>query len=77
MDVKFYFLNGILQEVYVDQLLGYIVKGHQHKVFRLNNTLYGLKQDPRALYSRIDSYLINNGFNKSSNERTLYVKTNQ
>ena len=36
-----------------------------------------LKQAPRVWYNRIDSYLINNGFNRSSNEPTLYVKTDQ
>ena len=37
--------------------------------------MYGLKQAPQAWYSRIDSYLINNGFSRSNNEPTLYVKT--
>ena len=78
MDVKFVFLNGILEEeIYVDQKLGYIVKGHEHKVFMLKKALCDLKHAPRAWYSRIDSYLINNGFNRSNNEPTLYVKIDQ
>ena len=78
MDVKYVFLNGILEEeVYVDQPPGYTVKGHEDKVYKLKKALYGLKQAPRAWYSRIDSDLINNGFNRSSNEPTLYVKTEQ
>src|SRR5713226_6516220 len=76
MDVKSAFLNGILkEEFYVDQPPGYTVKGHEDKVYKLKKALYGLKQAPQAWYSRIDSYLINNGFNRSSNEPTLYVKT--
>ena len=76
MDVKSVFLNGILEEVYVDQPPGYTVKGHEDKVFKLKKPcIYGLKQAPRAWYSRIDSYLIHNGFNRSINEPTLYVKT--
>ena len=39
--------------------------------------MYGIKQAPRAWYNRIDSYLINNGFSRSNNEPTLYVKTKQ
>ena len=39
--------------------------------------MYGLKQAPRAWYNRIDSYLIKNGFNRSNNEPTLYVKIDQ
>ena len=75
MDVKLTFLNGILEEeVYVDHPPGYITKVHEHKVFNLKRALYGLTQAPQAWYSRIDSYLINNGFNKRSNDPTLYVK---
>lgn len=62
MDVKFAFLNGILEEeVYVDQPPGFEVKGQEHKVYKLTKVLYGLKQAPRAWYSQIDSYLINSG----------------
>ena len=43
----------------------------------MKKALYGLKQAPWAWYSRIDSYLINNGFKRSNNEPTLYVKIGQ
>jgi hypothetical protein len=46
-------------------------------VYKLKKSLYRLKQAPRAWYSRIDSYLINNGFSRSSNVPTLYKKSNQ
>jgi hypothetical protein len=65
------------EEVYVDQPPSFEVKGQEDKVYKLKKSLYGLKQAPRAWYSRIDSYLINNGFNRSSNEPTLYTKSNQ
>ena len=58
MDVKSAFLNGMLmEEVYIEQPLGYEKKGQEHKVCRLKKALYGLKQAPRAWYSRIYSYL--------------------
>jgi hypothetical protein len=64
MDVKSSFLNSILEEeVYLNQPLGFEIKGQEHKVYKLKKSLYGLKQDPRAWYSRIDSYFCNNGFN--------------
>ena len=77
MDMKSAFLNGIIEEVYVDQPPGYTIKGHEHKVFKLKKALYGLKQAPRAWYSRIDSYPINNGFSRNNKDPTLYVKTYQ
>jgi hypothetical protein len=45
-------------------------------MYRLKKVLYGLKQAPRAWYSRIDSYFTQNGFQRSENEPTLYIKEN-
>jgi hypothetical protein len=46
-------------------------------VYKLNKALYSLKQSPRAWYSRIDHYLLKDGFSRSKNEPTLYIKVNQ
>ena len=74
-DVKSAFLNGELQEeVYVSQPEGFEVSGDEHKVYKLKKALYGLKQAPRAWYKRVDSYFLKNGFLRSENEPTLYVK---
>jgi hypothetical protein len=49
MDVKSAFLNGDLQEeVYVEQPVGFIVVGKEHKVVKLKKELYELHQAPRA-----------------------------
>ena len=78
MDVKSAFLNGYLEEeVYVQQPLGYVVKGHEDKVLKLKKALYGLKQAPRAWYSRIDRYFQDHGFIKCPHEYALYVKEDQ
>ena len=75
MDVKSTFLNGVLmEEVYVEQPLGYEKEGQEHKVCRLKKALYGLKQTPRAWYGRIDAYLLENGFEKCEGEPILYIK---
>jgi hypothetical protein len=45
MDVKLAFLNGGLQEeVYIEQLTGFIIAGKEHKVLKLRMVLYGLHQ---------------------------------
>lgn len=44
LDVKSAFLHGKFSElVYVEQLEGFIKKGEEKKVYKLNKALYGLK----------------------------------
>ncbi|RDX82188.1 hypothetical protein CR513_37053, partial [Mucuna pruriens] len=68
LDVKSAFLNGPLEEVYVDQPLGFVVKGKENKVYKLKKALYGLKQAPRAWNKRIDGYLSQIDFIKCTSE---------
>lgn len=76
LDVKSAFLHGVLsEEVYVQQPKGYEVVGQENKVYRLHKALYGLKQAPRAWFSRIEEYFVKDGFTKSQNEETLFLKT--
>ncbi|GAA0168672.1 transmembrane signal receptor [Lithospermum erythrorhizon] len=78
MDVKSAFLNWYLEEeVYIEQPPGYVEKGQEDKVYRLNKALYGLKQAPRAWNTRIDEYFHKNGFVKSPYEHSLYAKKNE
>ena len=45
MDVKTAFLNGSLGEnVYMDQLEGFSIKGKEHLACKLKKLIYGLKQ---------------------------------
>ena len=45
MDVKTAFLNGELdEEIYIDQPIGFVTKGQEHKVCKLKQSIYGLKQ---------------------------------
>lgn len=57
LDVKSAFLNGILEEdVYIEQPMRYVVKGHEDKVLKLKKALYGLKQASRAWNSHLQMY---------------------
>ena len=48
MDVKTAFLNGDLdEEVYMEQLEGFVLPGTEKKVWKLVRSLYGLKQAPK------------------------------
>jgi hypothetical protein len=75
LDVKSAFLNGRLEEeVYIEQPEGFLVKGKEDHVLKLNKALYGLKQAPRAWNMRIDEFLNKNGYSKCTVEHGIYVK---
>jgi hypothetical protein len=47
MDVKIVFLNGDLEDnVFMSQPKGFVVNGQEHKVCKLIESLYNLKQTP-------------------------------
>ena len=75
MDVKSTFLNGDLEEeVYIEQLEGFILGNDAKLVYRLRKALYGLKQAPRAWYYHLNKYLHQQAFTKGSIDRNLYTK---
>ena len=74
MDVKTTFLNGDLKEkVYLTQLEGFVKKGKEHLVCRLNKALYGIKQAPRSWYENIDSFFFQQGFMTNQSDPNLYT----
>ena len=53
LDIKNVFLHGDLQEeVFMEQLLGFVTKGEIGKVCCLWNSLYGLKQSFHAWFGK-------------------------
>lgn len=75
LDVKSAFLHGELAEdVYVEQPQGFESGDDAGKVYKLQKALYGLRQAPRAWYSRIEGYFAREGFRKCHCEHTLFVK---
>ena len=75
MDVKSTFLNGELEEeVYIEQLEGFLLLEIEDYVYRLNKALYGLKQAPKAWYARLDGYIHLQGFKKITIDSNLMYK---
>ena len=61
MDVKSVLLNGVIsEEVYVKQPPGFEDLKHPDYVFKLKKSLYGLKQVLKALYKRLNNFLMEN-----------------
>lgn len=46
----------------------------EHKVYKLHKALYGLRQAPRAWFSRIEAHFTQEGFRKCPSEQTLFIK---
>ena len=54
--------------------LGFEAHDRESHVCRLKKSLYGLKQEPRTWYCRIDGFLSILGFTKSKADSNLYYK---
>ena len=76
MDVKTAFLNGKLEEeIYMKQPEGFVNKGEEKLVCKLNKSIYGLKQASRQWYLRFDEVMQSHGFIENSEDECIYVKT--
>lgn len=73
IDVKITFISVIIEEeVYIEQPYGFEVNDRETYVCSFNKSLYGLKQVPKAWYSRSDSNMQNIGFTKREVDPNLY-----
>nr|GEU59459.1 retrovirus-related Pol polyprotein from transposon TNT 1-94 [Tanacetum cinerariifolium] len=78
MDVKSAFLyEKIEEEVYVCQPSGFEDPDFPGKVYKVENTLYGLHQALKAWYETLLTYLLDNGFQRGMIDKTLFIKRNK
>jgi histone deacetylase 1/2 len=74
LDVKNAFLHGVLEEeVYMKQPPGYEKSNAPHHVCRLDKSLYGLKQTPRAWFAKLSSKLQELRFLASKAGTSLFI----
>jgi histone deacetylase 1/2 len=74
LDVKNAFLHGVLEEeVYMRQPPGFESSATPNYICKLDNTLYGLKQGPRAWYPRLSTKLQQLGFVPSKGDTSLFL----
>ena len=74
MDVMSTFVNGILEEVYIEKLEGFIDPNKRDMVCRIQKDLYDFKQASRAWYERLHNHLVNIGFQRKNDNNNLYIK---
>ncbi|GKA75932.1 putative ribonuclease H-like domain-containing protein [Tanacetum coccineum] len=69
------FLYGkIEEELYVCQPLGFEDPEYPDRVYKVEKALYGLHQAPRAWYETLSTYLLENGFQRGTIDKTLFIK---
>jgi hypothetical protein len=69
MDVKMTFLNGNLTEdVYMTQPEGFVDPRHAGKIYKLQKSIYGLKQASQSWNLRFDEVVKGFGFIKNIEE---------
>ena len=75
MDVKTTFLNGSLDEcIYMMQPEGFIAKGQEKKVCKLQKSIYGLKRASRSWNLRFDQAVKSFGFLQNPDEPCVYKR---
>ena len=74
IDIKSAFLNGVLEdEIYMKQPKGFVAKGNETLVCRLNKSLYGLKQAPAVWYKTLADCLALIGYQSLWSEESIFV----
>ena len=76
LDIKNAFLHGDLAEkVYMEQPPGFVAHGKSGLVCRLRRFLYGLKQSPRAWFSRFSSVVQEFGMLCSTADHSVFLSS--
>jgi hypothetical protein len=74
LDIKTAFLNGELKvDIYMVQLEGFHVNGHEEKVYKLKRSLYRLKQSSRQWYLKFHDTIMEIGFEVSQLDYCIYI----
>ncbi|KAL6321217.1 hypothetical protein AAG906_016251 [Vitis piasezkii] len=63
--------------IYMDIPSGYVANTKGNIVCKLQRTLYGLKQSPRAWFGRFSTAMKKYGFQQSNSDHTLFLKHRQ
>ena len=75
LDFKTAYLNAPIDyDIFVEQPVGFEVKNNENFVWKLNKSLYGLKQSGRMWYFLLHDFLTDLGFKNSAAENCIYFK---
>ena len=73
LDIKNAFLHGELEEeIYMEQPPGFVAQGESGLVCKLQRSLYGLKQSPRAWFGKFSSVVQAFGMKRSEADHSVF-----
>ena len=76
LDIKNAFPYGdLVEEVYMEQPPGFVAQGESGLVCKLRRSLYGLKQSPRAWFSRFSSVVQEFGMIRSTTDHSVFLSS--
>ena len=74
-NVKTVFLNGELdEEIYINQHLGFELKGQELKVCKFKRSIYGLKQASRQSNLKFHQAMLKDDFTMKEEDHCVYIK---
>ncbi|KAK9157808.1 hypothetical protein Scep_004382 [Stephania cephalantha] len=74
LDINNAFLNGhLVEEVFTNQLVGFVDSSNPTAVCHLHRVLYGLHQAPRSWFDRLKANLLSWGFQNSKADNLLFI----
>jgi ATP-binding cassette subfamily B (MDR/TAP) protein 1 len=75
MDVTIIFLNEhLLEKIYMQQPKGFVVKGKENMVCKLQNSLYGLEEYFHEWNHKINAYFLSQTFERSFVDHNVYFR---
>ena len=70
-----HYINGELnEEIYIEQPVGFVIQSQEHKVCKLNKSIYGLKQSSRRWYLKFHNEITLCDFTMIDEDHCVYVK---
>ena len=68
-----FLLGGLAEDVFMEQLPGFVDPLYTTHVYKLDKSLYDLKQSPRAWYTKLSNSMLHLGFVTSKNDSSLFI----
>ncbi|KAL9253862.1 Retrovirus-related Pol polyprotein from transposon TNT 1-94-like protein [Drosera capensis] len=67
------FHDDLEEEIYMEQPEEFQIEGNENLVCKLKKSLYGLKQAARQSHRKFESFMVDNGYKKTSTDSCVFI----